>query len=160
MRLVLQRVTRAGVEIGGERVAAIGRGILALVGVAPGDGEAEVAAAAAKVAGLRIFDDGRGKMNLDLAEAGGSVLLVSQFTLLASSERGRRPSFAGAARPELAAPLVDRLADRLAALGVRVERGRFGAAMAIDLVNDGPVTLVLDFTPGDGAAQGGGGTGG
>jgi D-tyrosyl-tRNA(Tyr) deacylase len=159
MRLVLQRVARASVETGGERVAAIGRGLLALVGVAPGDGDAEVAAAAAKVAGLRLFEDAEGKMNLDLSAAGGAVLLVSQFTLLASTERGRRPSFTGAARPEIAAPLVDRLAERLRELGVRVERGRFGSAMAVELINDGPVTLVLDFPPGDVAGDLRGGAG-
>jgi D-tyrosyl-tRNA(Tyr) deacylase len=159
MRLVLQRVARASVEVGGERVAAIGRGLLALIGVARGDGDAEVAAAAAKLAGLRIFEDAEGKMNLGLADAGGAVLLVSQFTLLASTERGRRPSFTGAARPENAAPVVERLAERLRELGVRVERGRFGAAMAVELVNDGPVTLVLDFPPGDVAGDLGGGTG-
>ena len=156
MRLVLQRVARASVEVAGERVAAIGRGLLVLAGVAPGDGEPQVAAAAAKVAALRLFEDPEGKMNLSLGEVGGSVLLVSQFTLLASTGKGRRPSFAGAARPEIAAPLVERLAEHLAGLGVTVERGRFGAAMAVELVNDGPVTLVLDFPPGDLPVEGDG----
>ena len=149
MRLVLQRVARASVEVGGERVAAIGRGLLTLVGVAPGDGDAEVAAAAAKLAELRIFEDAAGKMNLGLADVEGAVLLVSQFTLLAATERGRRPSFTGAARPEIAAPVVEGLAERLRQLGVRVECGRFGTEMAVELVNEGPVTLVLDFPPGD-----------
>jgi D-tyrosyl-tRNA(Tyr) deacylase len=149
MRLVLQRVARASVEVAGERVAAIGRGLLVFAGIAPGDGEAEVAAAAAKIATMRLFEDAAGKMNLALGEVGGSVLLVSQFTLLAATARGRRPSFTGAARPEVAAPLVDRLAERLAAHGVPVERGRFGAAMAVELLNDGPVTLVLDLPAGD-----------
>lgn len=156
MRLVLQRVARASVEVEGERVAAIGRGLLVLAGVASGDGEAQVAAAAAKVAALRLFEDPEGKMNLSLGEVGGTVLLVSQFTLLASTEKGRRPSFTGAARPEIAAPLVERLAELLAGLGVPVERGRFGAAMAVELVNDGPVTLVLEFPPGDLTVEGDG----
>ena len=156
MRLVLQRVARASVEVAGERVAAIGRGLLVLAGIAPGDGEAQVAAAAAKVAALRLFEDPLGKMNLALGEIGGGVLLVSQFTLLASTGRGRRPSFTGAAPPEIAAPLVERLAERLGELGVPVERGRFGVAMTVELVNDGPVTLVLDFPPGDLPVEGDG----
>lgn len=145
MRLVLQRVSRAAVEIDGERVAAIGRGLLVLAGVAPGDDPRTAVAAAAKIARLRVFDDAEGRMNLDLAAAGGSVLLVSQFTLLADSGRGRRPSFAGAARPEQAEPLIARLAEELERLGVAVECGRFGAHMTVELVNDGPVTLVVDL---------------
>jgi D-tyrosyl-tRNA(Tyr) deacylase len=145
VRLVLQRVSRAAVEIDGERVAAIGRGLLVLAGVAPGDDPRTAVAAAAKIARLRVFDDAEGTMNLDLAAAGGSVLLVSQFTLLADSGRGRRPSFAGAARPEQAEPLIARLAEELERLGVAVECGRFGAHMTVELVNDGPVTLVVDL---------------
>lgn len=145
MRLVLQRVARAHVEVAGERVGEIGRGLLVLAGIEDGDGPATVEAAAEKVARLRIFDDADGKLNLDLAAAGGAVLLVSQFTLLASVERGRRPSFERAARPEHAEPLVAALGDALRRRGVAVEVGRFGARMAVELLNDGPVTLVLDF---------------
>jgi len=148
MRLILQRVARAAVEVGGERVGAIGRGLLVLVGIEPGDGEPQIAAAATKLRGLRIFDDVQGRMNLDVAEAGGEVLLVSQFTLLASTARGRRPSFTGAAPPELAEPLVARLAEELRRRGLRVEMGRFGARMLVSLVNEGPVTIPLDFRPG------------
>jgi D-tyrosyl-tRNA(Tyr) deacylase len=145
VRLVVQRVARAAVEVAGERVGAIGRGLLVLAGVAAGDGEREAAAAAEKLRYLRIFEDADGKMNLDVAQAGGAVLLVSQFTLLAATDRGRRPSFERAARPEIAAPLIDRIATHLRGLGLEVATGKFGASMAVELVNDGPVTLVLDF---------------
>jgi D-tyrosyl-tRNA(Tyr) deacylase len=145
MRVVLQRVARASVSVEGERVATIDRGLLLLVGIAPGDDAARVDAAAAKIAGLRVFEDAEGRMNLDLAQAGGAVLVVSQFTLLASTEKGRRPSFEGAATPAQAAPLVDRLVLRLRDAGLAVATGRFGAHMRIELVNDGPVTLVMDF---------------
>jgi D-tyrosyl-tRNA(Tyr) deacylase len=148
MRLILQRVRRAAVEVDGERIAAIGRGLLVLVGVEPGDGAAQVAAAVEKLTTLRVFDDGEGRMNLDLAAAGGSLLVVSQFTLLADLTRGRRPSFTGAAPPDVARPLVDDLVARLRSRGCDVERGRFGAAMRVELVNDGPVTLTLDLAPG------------
>jgi D-tyrosyl-tRNA(Tyr) deacylase len=148
MRLVLQRVASARVEVDGERVGAIGPGLLVLAGVETGDGPAEVAAAADKLLGLRIFADEQGRMNLDVRQAGGAVLLVSQFTLAASTERGRRPSFDRAAPPESARALIDALAARLAAAGVRLERGRFGSGMAVTLVNDGPVTFVLDVPPG------------
>jgi D-tyrosyl-tRNA(Tyr) deacylase len=144
----LQRVASAAVEIAGERVAAIGRGVVALVGVEPDDGEAEAAAAAEKIATLRLFDDADGRMNLDLAAAGGSVLVVSQFTLLADLGRGRRPSFVGAAPPERAEPLVAALVRRLRERGCEVETGRFGARMRVELVNEGPVTLILDRPPG------------
>jgi D-tyrosyl-tRNA(Tyr) deacylase len=144
MRLVLQRVSRARVEVDGERVGAIGRGLVVLVGVAPGDGPESVGVAAEKLLHLRIFADAAGKMNLDLRQAGGSLLLVSQFTLVASLDRGRRPSFEGAASPEVAQERFEELAQRLAAAGVRVETGRFGARMDVELANDGPVTFVLD----------------
>jgi D-tyrosyl-tRNA(Tyr) deacylase len=143
----LQRVAHAAVEVAGERVAAIGRGLLALVGVEAGDGEAEVAAAAEKIATLRVFEDERGRMNLDLGAAGGSVLVVAEFTLVADLRRGRRPSFAGAAPPTQAEPLVESLVARLRQRGCEVETGRFGARMRVALVNEGPVTLVVELPP-------------
>jgi len=148
VRLVLQRVARASVTVAGERVGAIGRGLLVLAGVERGDGAAEVAAAADKIAHLRVFEDGAGKLNLDVAQAGGSVLLVSQFTLAASTDRGRRPSFERSAPPDEARAQLDRLADELRRGGLTVETGRFAARMEVDLVNDGPVTLVLDVQHG------------
>jgi len=148
MRLVLQRVRSARVEVDGERVGAIGRGLLVLAGIETGDGPAQVEAAADKLLGLRLFADEQGRMNLDVRQIGGAVLLVSQFTLAASTDRGRRPSFDRAAPPETARPLIERLTARIAAAGVPVERGRFGAHMAVELVNDGPVTFVLDLPSG------------
>ena len=144
MRVVLQRVRRACVRVDDAVVGEIGAGFLALTGIADGDTPATVDAMSAKVAGLRIFDDADGRFNLALADVGGSVLVVSQFTLIADLRRGRRPSFLGAARPEVAEPLVERFAAGLRAAGVPVEGGRFGAHMDVELVNDGPVTLVLD----------------
>lgn len=144
MRVVLQRVRRACVRVDGAVVGEIGAGFLALTGVAEGDTPATIDAMAAKVAGLRVFDDPEGRFNLALADVDGSVLVVSQFTLIAETRRGRRPSFLGAARPEVAEPLVERFAEELRAAGVPVQGGRFGAHMAVELVNDGPVTLVLD----------------
>jgi D-tyrosyl-tRNA(Tyr) deacylase len=145
MRLVLQRVTSAAVEVDGREIGAIGRGLVVLVGVGKSDQDAAVARAAQKLAELRVFADAEGRMNLDLATAGGELLLVSQFTLVASLERGRRPSFDGAAPPAVAEPLFDRLVADLRARGIRVATGRFGAAMQVRLVNDGPVTFVLDL---------------
>jgi D-tyrosyl-tRNA(Tyr) deacylase len=144
VRLVLQRVLSASVEVAEETVGAIGRGLLVLVGVERGDGPAQVAAAAEKLAGLRIFEDGEGKMNLDAQAAGGAFLVVSQFTLAGSLARGRRPSFDKAAPPEEARPLVDALVENLRGRGYTVETGRFQAHMAVALVNDGPVTFVLE----------------
>ncbi|HEX6203848.1 MAG TPA: D-aminoacyl-tRNA deacylase [Thermoanaerobaculia bacterium] len=144
MRLVLQRVRRAEVRVGGEVVGRIDRGLLVLVAVVPGDSPATAAAAADRLAGLRCFDDAAGKMNLDAAAAGGAFLVVSQFTLAADLSRGRRPSFTGAAPPEVAAPLVEALVGELRRRGLVVETGRFGAAMEVELVNDGPVTFVLE----------------
>lgn len=148
MRLVLQRVARASVSVAGEKVGGIARGLLVLAGVERGDGAAQASAAAAKVAHLRVFEDAEGKMNLDLAQAGGAVLLVSQFTLAASTERGRRPSFERSAPPEEARALLGLLAAELRRHGIAVETGRFAARMEVELVNDGPVTFVLDFAPG------------
>lgn len=122
----------------------IGPGLCVLLGVAEGDGVAEAERLAGKVARLRIFDNEDGKFDRSLLDVGGEVLVVSQFTLIADTERGNRPSFAGAARPEQAEPLYERFCDALAALGVGVGRGVFGARMAVELVNDGPVTIVLD----------------
>ena len=144
MRVVLQRVRHACVRVDDAVVGEIGAGFLALTGIAADDTPATVDAMAAKVAGLRIFDDADGRFTLALADVGGSVLVVSQFTLIADLRRGRRPSFLGAARPEVAEPLVERFAAGLRTAGVPVESGRFGAHMDVELVNDGPVTLVLD----------------
>ena len=145
MRIVVQRVSSASVRVAGETVGAIGRGLLLLVGVERGDGPGQAASAAEKLAGLRLFEDGAGKMNLDATSAGGAFLVVSQFTLAgAPLERGRRPSFDGAAAPEEARALVDRLADDLRGRGYEVATGRFGARMEVELVNDGPVTFVLE----------------
>ena len=145
MRIVLQRVKSASVAVDGETISWIGPGLLLLVGVATGDGEAEADWLANKVAGLRVISDDEGKMNRSVAESGGEVLAVSQFTLLADARKGRRPSFVGAATPEVAEPLFDLFCERLRAAGVRaVETGRFGAMMDVALVNDGPVTIVLE----------------
>ncbi len=144
MRAVLQRVTRAKVIVDNETVGTIGAGLLVLLGVARGDGPAEARRLAEKTAELRIFADADGKFNRSLLETGGSALVVSQFTLLADVRRGRRPSFAEAAPPDLAAGLVDAFVAALRELGVRVETGRFGAHMLVELENDGPVTIVLD----------------
>jgi D-tyrosyl-tRNA(Tyr) deacylase len=145
VRVVLQRVSRARVDVAGERVAEIGPGYLALVAVGHGDGPGEAERLADKVVDLRVFADEGGKMNLALADVGGQVLVVSQFTLYADLRRGRRPSWADAAEPQIAAEVVDAFADALANRGVaRVERGVFGADMQVELVNDGPVTLVMD----------------
>lgn len=119
--------------------------MVVLAGVEVGDGQDQVEAAAAKLVGLRFFDDERRQMNLDVRRSGGAVLLVSQFTLAASTSRGRRPSFDRAAPPDVAEPLIEELRRRLETAGVHVECGRFGARMRVDLVNDGPVTFVLDF---------------
>jgi len=131
--------------VGGDTVGRIGRGLLVLVGVEEGDGPETAAAAAAKLAHLRLFEDERGHMNLDAAQVGGAFLVVSQFTLAGSLARGRRPSFDGAAAPEEAEPRIEALVAALRAAGHRVETGRFGARMEVELVNDGPVTFVLDL---------------
>ena len=145
MRLVLQRVSTASVRVSGEVVGEIGRGLLVLVGIERGDGPEQVRAAAGKLAGLRVFEDAAGRMNLDLAAVGGAFLVVSQFTLAGSVAKGRRPSFDRAAPPAEAEPLVDALVADLRGRGFRVETGRFRTMMEVALVNDGPVTLVADF---------------
>ena len=144
MRIVLQRVSRAKVSVAGETVGVIGRGWLALVGVAPTDTVADAERLAEKVACLRAFGDDAGKMNLSVQDIKGGVLAVSNFTLYADCAKGRRPSFLGAAKPEVAEPLYERFRDGVRAHGVPVQAGRFGADMEIELVNDGPVTLILD----------------
>ncbi len=144
MRVVLQRVSRAAVRIDGQTVGAIGRGFVVLAGFAPADGEDALAWMADKIAGLRIFADAEGKMNLPLAEVGGAVLVISQFTLYGDAAKGRRPSFMGAAPPLEAEALYDRFVAMLRERSLAVETGRFGAMMDVELVNDGPVTLILE----------------
>jgi D-tyrosyl-tRNA(Tyr) deacylase len=144
VRAVCQRVSRAQVAVGGDTVAQIGSGLLVLLGIADGDDDADAARMAGKIARLRIFEDAGGKFARSLLEVDGAALVVSQFTLLADTRKGNRPSFTDAARPEYAEPLYERFCADLAALGVRVERGVFGARMAVELVNDGPVTILLD----------------
>ena len=144
MRIVLQRVSRASVTIGGNVVGAVERGFLLLAGFAPDDTTEQVVWMADKVAGLRVFGDADGKMNLALGDVGGGILLVSQFTLYGDASKGRRPSFIDAARPEVAIPLYERFAAELASRGLPVATGEFGADMQVELVNDGPVTLILE----------------
>ncbi|HET6575744.1 MAG TPA: D-aminoacyl-tRNA deacylase [Fimbriiglobus sp.] len=146
MRVVLQRVSSARVVVAGEIVGEVGRGWLVLLGVAHADTQVEAAKLADKVANLRAFPDDDGKMNRSVQDVRGGVLVVSNFTLYADCRKGRRPSFIGAARPEQAEPLCRVFADGLRALGVPVAEGRFGADMQVELVNDGPVTIVLDTT--------------
>lgn len=145
MRLVIQRVTRASVSIGGKLYSSIGAGMMVLVGIETGDTAAEVEWIAGKAAALRIFDDDAGVMNRSIVEAGGELLAVSQFTLTASTRKGNRPSYIRAARPEEAVPLYEMfcklMEDRL---GKEVKRGVFGADMQVELVNDGPVTIIID----------------
>jgi D-tyrosyl-tRNA(Tyr) deacylase len=145
---VVQRVSRAEVRVEGRPVGAIGPGLVVLVGVALEDTAAEADVLADRLAGLRIFRDEEGRMNRSVAETSGGVLVVSQFTLLADARKGRRPSFTGAAPPERAAPLVRQVAQRLGEAGLAVAEGSFGAMMEVDLVNDGPVTIVLDVVAG------------
>lgn len=139
MRALVQRVTAASVTVDGEEVARIGPGMLVLLGVKVGDGEAEADQVARKLNALRIFEDADGKMNLDVAQAGGEILCVSQFTLYADTRKGNRPGFADAARPEQAEPLYERVRAALDAQG-----GVFGAHMDVSLVNDGPVTVLVE----------------
>lgn len=144
MKALLQRVSYASVTVAGEVVGQIGRGFAILLGVTHGDGEAEAAWLAQKVAGIRLFEDEVGKMNLGLAEVGGEVLVISQFTLYGDARKGKRPSFIDAARPEQAEPLVDYFVAQLRAQGLTVATGRFGANMLVQIHNDGPVTLLLE----------------
>ena len=144
MRAVVQRVTQADVSVGGEVAGAIGRGLTVLLGVEEGDGEEDAAYMAQKVAGLRIFEDEEGKMNLPVTEVGGSILAVSQFTLLGDARKGKRPSFVKAARPQEADRLYRRFIDLLKSSGLAVEEGVFRAEMLVRIYNDGPVTILLD----------------
>ena len=144
MRVVLQRVSRAKVTVEDRVTGQIGRGLLLLVGLTAADTEAELAWMADKVVGLRIFPDDEGKMNRSLEEADGALLVVSQFTLYGDARKGKRPSFIDAARPEVAIPLYERFVELLRATGRPVETGEFGAMMEVELVNDGPVTLILE----------------
>jgi len=144
MRACIQRVSRARVTVGSGATGEIAAGMVVLLGVAGGDSEAEARQMAEKIAGLRIFEDGQGKMNLALADVGGAMLVVSQFTLLGDCRKGRRPSFTDAAGPELAERLYEVFVHTVAALGISVATGKFREHMAVELVNDGPVTLLLD----------------
>ncbi len=148
VRAVVQRVSRAVVAVEGDAVGDIGAGLMILLGVAEGDTGADAAALADKVVGLRIFADDEGKMNRSVGEVGGEVLVVSQFTLLADIRKGRRPSFVGAARPDEAARMVDLVVARIGEAGVECATGVFGAHMQVELVNDGPVTIVIETAAG------------
>ncbi|MFZ5824359.1 MAG: D-aminoacyl-tRNA deacylase [Bacillota bacterium] len=144
MRAVVQRVSRGRVVVGGEVVGEIGRGYVVLLGVSKEDDPAAADYMAEKIAGLRVFEDEEGKMNRSIQEAGGAILAVSQFTLYGDVRRGRRPGFDRAGRPEQAEPLYERFVERLRAMGIRVETGRFQTHMEVELVNDGPVTILVD----------------
>ena len=144
MRVVVQRVSRASVRVDGNIIGSIGLGYVLLVGFTHGDQDSQVQWMADKVVGLRLFQDDEGKMNLDLTEVGGSLLVVSQFTLYGNARKGRRPSFIDAAAPDDATALYEKFIEELLARGVPVETGSFGAMMDVELVNDGPVTLILD----------------
>ena len=144
MRALIQRVSQARVTVQGEEISSIGNGIVVLLGVSKEDTKDEARWLAKKIAGLRIFEDSAGKLNLSLGEIGGAVLLISQFTLYGSAKKGRRPSFTDAASRELAEPLVDFFAKELRSLGLEVGLGVFGAHMLVEIHNDGPVTLLLE----------------
>ena len=144
MRAVVQRVSSASVHVDGDAVGAIGRGLLVLLGVRHDDTSENATRLAAKIARLRIFPDERGRFDRSLLDVGGDALVVSQFTLLADTRKGNRPSFTAAAKPEVAEPLIESFCDALRELGLHVETGVFGARMEVELVNDGPVTIVVD----------------
>jgi len=144
MRLVLQRVRSGKVSLESNTIAEIGPGLVILLGIAPGDSEAQARTLAEKVAHLRIFEDDQGKMNRSLLDTAGDAIVVSQFTLYADTRKGRRPSFTDAALPETARPLVERFAAFLRELGVPTQTGEFGAHMLVEIANDGPVTIILD----------------
>jgi D-tyrosyl-tRNA(Tyr) deacylase len=148
MRTVVQRVSSARVEVNGKAVGSIDHGLLILVGVVPSDTKSDVTACVSKISGLRIFTDAEGKMNLSVVDVGGEVLVVSQFTLAADVRKGRRPSFIRAAGPAHAEPLIASFCADLESEGLQVEQGVFGAHMEVSLVNDGPVTIIIDTTDG------------
>ena len=145
MRAVIQRVSSASVSVDGKTIASIDQGLLILLGVGPDDTEEIAQQLAKKIAALRIFSDAEGKMNLSVRDIGGAAIVVSQFTLYADTRKGNRPSFIGAAPPELASPLCDRFVEYLVAEGVPSQTGEFGAHMQVSLVNDGPVTILLEM---------------
>ena len=145
MKAVLQRVARAKVEVDDRTVAEIGGGLLILLGVGPEDTEENAAALSRKIANLRIFADAEGKMNLSVLDVGGAALVVSQFTLFADTRKGNRPAFVSAGAPEHARRLCSRFAEMLAALGVPTQQGEFGAHMQVELINDGPVTILMEM---------------
>ncbi len=147
MRAVVQRVSRAAVRLDGETRGEIGAGLLVLIGVEVGDGEEAAARLAAKIARLRIFENDEGRFDRSLLDTRGAALVVSQFTLLADTGRGNRPSFTAAEAPQRAEPLVERFCAEMRALGVTAETGVFGARMQVELINDGPVTIVVDVQP-------------
>jgi len=144
MRAVIQRVAQSGVRVGGEQVARISAGLLVLLGVADGDSTQQADSLADKIVNLRVFEDQDGKMNRSLLDTGGEMLVVSQFTLLGDCRKGRRPSFVGAAQAEAANRLYENFVERVRGHGVRAQTGRFGAMMQVDLINDGPVTFILE----------------
>ena len=144
MRLVVQKVSQSSVKIEGEIVGAIDKGYMVLVGITNGDDELLVEKMVDKLVNLRIFEDANDKLNLSLLDVGGSVLSISQFTLYANCKKGRRPSFIDAAKPDISSPLYDFFNKKLEEKGINVERGVFGAMMEVSLINDGPVTIILD----------------
>ena len=145
MKAVIQRVARASVTVSGSQVSQIGNGLLILLGIGPDDNEEKAAAMTKKIAALRIFQDDADKMNLSVRDVNGSAIVVSQFTLYADCRKGNRPSFIGAAAPSLASPLVDRFAEMLTDQGVPTQTGIFGAHMDVELLNSGPVTIILEM---------------
>ncbi len=144
MRAVVQRVARAQVQVAGETIGVMGRGLLVLLGVGAADTDADIAWTVSKIATLRIFPDAADRFDQSVSDIDGGVLLISQFTLYGDVRRGRRPSFSAAAAPEIAAPMIDAAVLGLRALGLRVETGRFGTSMQVESINDGPVTILLD----------------
>lgn len=148
MRIVLQRVSSASVRVAGEVVASIGQGICLLVGVSPEDSRIDAETTVTKVSGLRIFSDSEGRMNRSVEDVGGEVIVVSQFTLYGDLRRGRRPSFTGAAPPNVAEPLIGEIVEGFRARGLSTSEGVFGARMEVELVNDGPVTFALEISGG------------
>ena len=144
MRLVLQRVSLGSVSVDGRQLARIGTGVVILLGVGPGDGEEQARYLVEKVANLRIFEDDAGKLNRSLLDVGGQAIVVSQFTLYADTRKGRRPSFTDAALPDVARPLVERFVTLLREQGVPTQTGEFGAHMQVEILNDGPVTIVME----------------